>query len=208
MNGVLQDRLVKALRLAGINDLAAANAYLALTYLPELNQRFQVPAASAADVHQAVPRGWQEALSWEVERVVQRDWTVVYQGRWYQLDRATAGLGLAGQKVTVRRLRDGRIQLERGGVKLQWRALDRRPVRVRVPVVPIRPAVGRQKPAANHPWRLQRIGRVRKGRQRRTGGVRRVESSGRPPLRSGLPASPTRRTGNDNRARGHYLPSS
>jgi hypothetical protein len=209
MNGVLQDRLVKALRLAGIDDLARANAYLAQTYLPEHNQRFQVTAASAADVHQAAPRGWQEALSWEVERVVQRDWTVVYQGRWYQLDRATAGLGLAGQKVTVRRLRDGRIQLERGGVKLKWRALDRRPLRVRVPAVAsVQSAVGRQKPAANHPWRLQRIGRARKGMQRRTGGVRRVGSSGRPALRSGLPASPTRRTENNHRARGHYLPSS
>ncbi len=31
---------------------------------------------------------------------------------------------------------------------------------------------------------------VRKAMQRRTGGVRRVASSGRPPLRSGLPASP------------------
>jgi hypothetical protein len=92
----------------------------------------RVPAASAADVHQAVPRGWQELLSWEAERVVQRDWTVVYQGRWYLLDRASVGLGLAGKKVTVRRLRDGRIQLERGGVKLKWRELDRRPVRVKV----------------------------------------------------------------------------
>jgi len=148
-------------------------------------------------------------LSWEVERVVQRDWTVVYQGRWYQLDRATAGLGLAGQKVTVRRLRDGRIQLERGGVKLKWRALDRRPLRVRVPAVAsTRPAARPPKPAANHPWRLQRIGSVRKAMRRPTGGVRRVGASGRPPLRSGLPASPTRRTGNDNRARGHYRLSS
>ena len=209
MNGVLQDRLVKALRLAGIDDLGRANAYLAQTYLPELNQRFQVPAASTADVHQAVPRGWQEALSWEVERVVQRDWTVVYQGRWYQLDRATAGLGLAGQKVTVRRLRDGRIQLERGGVKLKWRALDRRPLRVRVPAVAsTRPAARPPKPAANHPWRLQRIGSVRKAMRRPTGGVRRVGASGRPPLRSGLPASPTRRTENNHRARGHYRLSS
>jgi hypothetical protein len=209
MNGVLQDRLVKALRLAGISDLVRANAYLAQTYLPEHNQRFQVPAASVADAHQAAPRGWQEVLSWEVERVVPRDWTVVYQGRWYQLDRATAGLGLAGKPVTVRRLRDGRIQLERGGVKLKWRALDRRPLRVRVPAVaPTQSAVRQQKPAANHPWRLQRIGRVRKARQRRPGGVRRVGASGRPPLRSGLPTPPTRRTENNNRARGHYLPNS
>ena len=49
MNGVLQDRLVKALRLAGISDLASANAFLQQTYLPEHNRKFQVQAASEAD---------------------------------------------------------------------------------------------------------------------------------------------------------------
>ena len=56
MNGVLQDRLVKALRLAGISDLAAANEFLNKTYLAEHNWQFQVQAASEADAHQAVPR--------------------------------------------------------------------------------------------------------------------------------------------------------
>ena len=40
-----------------------------------------------------------------------------------QLDRASAGLGLAGKQAAVQRLRDGRIQLERRGVKLKWREL-------------------------------------------------------------------------------------
>lgn len=40
MNGVLQDRLVKALRLAGINDLESANRFLDATYLREFNRRF------------------------------------------------------------------------------------------------------------------------------------------------------------------------
>ena len=73
MNGVLQDRLVKALRLAGISDLASANRFLAETFLPAFNRRFNVTAASAVDVHRGVPRGLDEVLSWEHERVVQRD---------------------------------------------------------------------------------------------------------------------------------------
>ncbi|HNQ72874.1 MAG TPA: hypothetical protein PKN95_04630 [Verrucomicrobiota bacterium] len=40
MNGVLQDRLVKALRLAGINALASANQYLRQSYLPDHNRKF------------------------------------------------------------------------------------------------------------------------------------------------------------------------
>ena len=43
-NGVFQDRLVKALRLAGINDLPAANEFLETKFLGELNRRFSVVA--------------------------------------------------------------------------------------------------------------------------------------------------------------------
>ena len=57
INGVLQDRLVKALRLEGLNDLARANEYLARTYLREHNRRFQRCATSRADAHQVRPKG-------------------------------------------------------------------------------------------------------------------------------------------------------
>jgi len=58
MNGVLQDRLVKALRLAGINDLESANRFLDETYLREFQRRFARVAASPLDVHQGVPATW------------------------------------------------------------------------------------------------------------------------------------------------------
>jgi transposase len=191
MNGVLQDRLVKALRLAGINDLKTANGFLAGTYLAEHNRKFQVKAASPADAHQAVPRRLNEVLSWEDQRVVQRDWTVAYAGKWYQLDKQHEALSLAGKRVIMRRLRDGRVQMERGGEKLRWRELPGRPVRekVRVATAPQRGVVANQ-PVANHPWRRQRIGSVRKLMQRRRGARLVVGASGRPPLRSGLPAAP------------------
>jgi hypothetical protein len=210
MNGVLQDRLVKALRLAGINDLAAANEFLARRYLPEHNRMFAVKAASPADAHQAVLRRLNDILSWEEERVVQRDWTMAHGGKWYQLDKQHEAMSLAGKKVMVRRLRDGRVQLERGGEKLKWRELAGRPVREKAQRETVLKAVRTaSKPAADHPWRMQRVGSVRAALKRR-GGVRlMVGDSGRPALRSGLPASPTiRRTGNNNQTRGHFLLSS
>src|SRR6185437_6577716 len=54
MNGVLQDRLVKALRLAGISDMKTANEFLAKDYLSGFNQKFEVEPASSADAHQAI----------------------------------------------------------------------------------------------------------------------------------------------------------
>jgi hypothetical protein len=182
MNGVLQDRLVKALRLEGISDIQSANAYLRKKFLRAFNRKFEVKAASAADVHREAPRNLNEVLSWELERVVQRDWTVASGGRWYQLDRQHEGLSLAGKKVIVRQLRDGTVQLERRGVKLKWTELASRPPR-RSP----RPAQSRPdkewKPAAAHPWRLGRVARTGRLTTARPQGAR-AKARRSPPARS------------------------
>ena len=185
MNGVLQDRLVKALRLAGISDIQRANQFLDQDYLPGFNRKFQVEPASAADAHQAIPRKLNEVLSWEVERVVQRDWTVASGAKWYQLDRQHEALSLAGKKVIVRTLRDGRVQLERNGVKLRGKELSRQPKGMKALIVPVEKQSEAWKPGANHPWRGLRIGRQRARLA--------LGDFVRPPLRSGLTASPNAR---------------
>jgi transposase len=191
MNGVLQDRLVKALRLAKINDLESANRFLDETYLREFNRRFARAAASPLDAHQGLPRNLDEVLSWEEERVVQRDWTVACAGQWYQLDRQHEALSLAGRKVVVRTLRNGQVQLVYRGQKLKWRPLPCRPVRLKQ-TKPTKPVRGIRPPAANHPWRRSVLGI---GRAVRFG----LGDSGRPPLRSGLPASPSPNRGHNQK---------
>jgi len=54
MNGTLQDRLVKELRLRGVRDMAGANAVLDGPFLKQFNKRFAVKATRKADVHRAV----------------------------------------------------------------------------------------------------------------------------------------------------------
>ena len=183
MNGVLQDRLVKALRLAGISDLQSANRFLEETFLGEFNRQFGRVAASPMDAHRGVPRNLHEVLSWEEERVVQRDWTVACEGKWYQLDRQHEALSLAGRKVVVRKLRDGQVQLAYRGKKLKWKELPSRPERVHKSQ-PAKVVKAIKPPAAHHPWRRLLL---RGGRPARFA----VGDSGRPPLRSGLPPSPT-----------------
>jgi hypothetical protein len=182
MNGVLQDRLAKALRLAQISDLKSANRFLEETFLGEFNRRFGRVAASSMDAHRGVPRNLDEVLSWEESRVVQRDWTVACGGSWYQLDRQHEALSLAGRKVVVRKLRDGRVQLAYRGNKLKWKELPSRPARVEKSKA-AKAIRAMAPPAANHPWRRPLL---RAGRAGRFG----VGDSGRPPLRSGLPPSP------------------
>ena len=159
MNGVLQDRLVKELRLAGISDLERANRFLDGKYLRAFNRQFARAAASPVDVHRAVPRKLNEILSWEDERVVQGDWTVACAGQRYQLDRQHEAMSLVRRKVIVRTLRDGRVQLVYRGRALQWRrCLPGRTVAAPVKPLPPPKAKASQPPVANHPWRRLGMG--------------------------------------------------
>ena len=193
-NGVFQDRLVKELRLAGINDMAGANKYLRQKFLPEMNRRWTVQPASEADVHRPLPPQLDVILSWEKERVAQRDWTVLHEGQWYQIEKEHEALSLAGRKVTVRMRRSGKVELVYQGKVLRSKALPGRPERSR----PEPRRVGRVqlvKPLAEHPWR--HFG-VASGKQywrgvRAAGRAARlsVRDSGRSSLRSALPTSLT-----------------
>lgn len=195
-NGLLQDRLVKELRLAGISKLEAANTFLEEQFLPQINRRFCVEPAQPADVHRGVPRQLKEVLSWEEERVVQQDWTVSWQGRYFQIAQRHEGLCLAKKTIIVRELRDGTIQLVWKGQKLQWKELSERPVRVAKPKAP-RQSVP-VPPAKDHPWRGFGMGAGKefwrrakaRGRAARQAarGLRSASASLRPPCVPGLPA--------------------
>jgi len=208
MNGVLQDRLVKEMRLAGISDIESANTFLDRKYLRAFNRQFVREAASPVDVHREVPRNLNEVLSWEQERVVQGDWTVACAGQRYQLDRQHEGLSLVRRKVIVRRLRDGRVQLVYRSKPLKWRTLPAGAARKHWPVrkeqVAGKAKANRvaQPPAKTHPWRRVGVGagqRYWNGIKAQGRAVRvAVRDSGRPPLRSGLPASRTATRGKPN----------
>jgi len=219
MNGVLQDRLVKEMRLAGISDIASANRFLDGKYLRSFHRQFGRAAASPVDVHRGVPRNLDEVLSWEEERVVQGDWTVACAGQRYQLDRQHEALSLVRRKVIVRTLRDGRVQLVHRGKQLKWRTLPEGTLRKRRPVKKTKPVPVKRKsaPSAIHPWRRLGVGAGRRfwngikaqGELARAASRLGVRASGRPALRSDLPASRTpsrgNRTTNNKQRRGHSL---
>jgi len=218
MNGTLQDRLVKEMRLAGISDIESANRFLEGKYLRAFNRQFARAAASPVDVHRGVPRNLNEVLSWEAERVVQGDWTVACEGKRYQLNRQHEALSLVRRKVIVRTLRDGRVQLVYRGQPLRWRSLPVVSARQQPPVKPkekagAKVATVKSVPAAGHPWRRDGVGAGRKfwrGIQAQGRAVRLAAwDSGQPPLRSGLPASHAASRGKgttrNKRPRGHSL---
>ena len=208
MNGVLQDRLVKELRLAEVNDLESANRFLDEQYLRQFNRRFARAAASPLDVHRAGPRNLNEILSWEEERVVQGDWTVVCAGKRYQLDRQHEPLSLVRRKVVIRTLRNGREQLLYRGQALKWRSLPAGGVRKPALVPSVKKRGPLKPPTERHPWRRLGMGVGRKFwkeiKAQGRAALLEVGDSGRPPLRSGLPPSPTSSSTNTTTTKGTF----
>ena len=153
VNGTLQDRLVKALRLAGISTIEGANGFLEQQFLREHNRRFAQAAACQADVHRPVPPGLvlSEILCVQASRTVARDWCVSYEGQVLQLDKRHEKLALAGREITVLELACGQLRLMHRGHRLRWRAAPSRPVPQAAPKPAATTAPWR--PPADHPWR-------------------------------------------------------
>lgn len=157
MNGTLQDRLIKALRVAGISDMASANTFMAQTFFPRLNARFTVQPANDVDAHRPVSEAELDAaLCVREQRKVSKDHCVSWEGRVMQLK---VGLGLpslAGKQVTVRRALDGTVTVRWREHVIEWQALKQRPVRA-APASSLAERVashrGPQKPSDDHPWR-------------------------------------------------------
>lgn len=155
VNGTLQDRLVKALRREKISDLKGANRFLQEKFLAAFNRRFVRKAAQPSNLHRRVPRGLDlgRVFSIREARVVQNDWTVRFENRWFQLAEIHQKLGLAGRSVMMCRRLDGPLELLYGGRELSYRELPAPPPRRQdEAVAEIRSNQG-QRPAAEHPWR-------------------------------------------------------
>ena len=152
VNGTLQDRLVKALRLGGISTIEQANEFLHRQFLPEHNRRFGVPASSQIDVHRKVPSGLKlpEILCIQEPRTVGRDWCVAYRQRVLQLDKRHEKLALAGRQITVLEMASGQLRLMYRGRRLRWREAPCRPASQQPPRR--RVASVQWRPPASHPW--------------------------------------------------------
>jgi len=110
-NGVLQDRLVKEMRLRGISTIEAGNAFLA-EYLPRFNERFAKPPADPDNRHRQAPARevLEDLLGWEVTRALARDYTVTWGNQAFQIERQR-DLPCPGSRVTLRRRLDGTVRI-------------------------------------------------------------------------------------------------
>jgi len=103
MNGILQDRLVKELRLRNISNLETANMYLP-EFIDDYNSRFAVVPKSPVDAHRSVVHNESELtliLSFQYERVLSKNLELSFKNVIYQIQTVGQGYGLRYAKVAV-----------------------------------------------------------------------------------------------------------
>lgn len=113
--GTWQGRLPQELRLAGMDNVAAANEFLREHYIAEFNSKFTVAAKQRGTAFRKTSRSdldW--IFSLQTERVVAQDNTIRFREQIWQLEKTRWRYSLAGCTVTVYEHLDARISIRYG----------------------------------------------------------------------------------------------
>ena len=127
MNRTLQDRLVKALRLAGIGGREAGNAFLP-EFMERFNARFAVSPVRPDDLHRPLnmaPERLRDILCWRERRHVGRQLTLCYERQRVMLEETELTRGLVDQYVDTYAFADGRLEVRWKGISLSYTAFDK-----------------------------------------------------------------------------------
>ena len=124
--GMLQDRLVKELRLAGISSIEAANAWLP-GFIATHNARFGREPANAKDLHRPLTAAddLDEILAWREQRTVTHNLTLHYDRMTLILEPTPFARSLARKKIEVVNYPDERFVIQFEGKTLHFRAFDK-----------------------------------------------------------------------------------
>jgi hypothetical protein len=124
-NQTLQDRLVKELRLRGIDTIAAANAY-ASEFIADFNGRFGKPPRNPKDMHRPVAahENLDGSMCRKEVRKLSQALTLRYDKVLFILDPTDQAKAQAGKKVVVCDYPDGRLEIIHESFVLPYRTFD------------------------------------------------------------------------------------
>ena len=125
---VYQDRFVKELRLANIDNIDGANKLLENKYLPKINKKFAVEPIDKEDGHS--PKASNEILKdvfcYEYSRVVSNDYVIRYENRLFQITKTDKDLPRPKNTIILREHLDGTIKLIFNNKELKFIELDKK----------------------------------------------------------------------------------
>jgi hypothetical protein len=167
-NLTLQDRLVKEMRLQGIDNIADANAFLP-TFIQDYNQRFAVAPRCDDNAHRPLLHTSAEMdiiMTRHHSRKLSKNLTFQFKNTEYQLQGYGNGYRLRGASITVCEPFAGDVTLLHEGKTLTYRQLqkgqrpipieDEKTIAARIDQIKQQQQQKPQwKPSIDHPWKRQ-----------------------------------------------------
>jgi len=154
--GILQDRLVKEMRLASIRTKEEANKFLE-KFLPRYNERFAKVARKDGDLHRPLAKhiNLREIFCIKATRTISNGYIVKWRGRMFLIEHPN--IAMRRRKVEVREHFDGEITIKFNGRYLKYREImEQKPAareKLKRPVNESRKRKGKYIPPPDHPWR-------------------------------------------------------
>lgn len=160
MNGTLQDRLVKELRLAGITDIENANKFLE-KYIHKFNAQFCVIPQRKKDLHKKLIENIKiklpQIFSIQSERKINNDYTIMFKSQYFQLDEQQPTTVYKKDSVIIEEHLNGEIKINLKEHYLNYKVLPERPKKeIDIKLAALtRRKESSYKPPIDHPWRKQ-----------------------------------------------------
>jgi len=161
MNGTLQRRLVKELRLKNINTIPEANKFLQEIFIPKFNQQFAVVPKKKSNLHRKLDDKkiveLDKILSIQSERKVSNDYTVQFKNQYFQLTETQPTTVYKKDQVIVEEHLNGEIKISTRNHYLNYFRLPERPkkeINVKLVALTTRQPTN-WRPPVGHPWRRQ-----------------------------------------------------
>lgn len=126
-NQTLQDRLIKEMRLEGINSIEEANAWLD-TFIDDFNRRFARPPRNPKNLHRPVTetnKELEDIFAWQEIRKLSKSLTFRYDKIIYLVEPTEENSRLVGEYIMIYDYPDGTLAFKYGERALKCQAFDK-----------------------------------------------------------------------------------
>lgn len=126
-NLTLQDRLIKEMRLQGINTIKKANAWLPY-FITDFNQRFAKPANYPKDMHRPIREisaDLDDIFAWQVVRKLSKSLTFQYDQIVYFIENIEENCRLVHENVLILEYPNGDISVRYRHRALRYKVFDK-----------------------------------------------------------------------------------
>ena len=160
----LQDRLVKEMRLAKINNPTDGNKFLKEVFIPRFNKQFSAIPAKEGNIHKPFTdfekRQSSHIFSIYETRRINLDFTIQFKNIWYQLTEIQPTTVRPLEKVCLETWLDESIHIMLKEHELAYTLLPEKPKRQRIKQsIILTTHKLNWKPPADHAWRRFKFGR-------------------------------------------------